>query len=88
MHQSGHSRLLEIENWLYGWMSVKSGGNVPVREANYIEAGILDSLNVIELIEGVEREYNFKFSSRDFQDRRFVTVSGLAEIIHGRLQQA
>lgn len=88
MHQSGHLQLLEIENWLYGWMSVKSGGSVPVRDANYIDAGILDSLNVIELIESVERQYDFKFSSRDFQDRRFVTVSGLAEIILERLQQA
>ena len=36
---------------------------------------------MILLIDFIEREYNLKFSSEDFQDSRFFTLEGLASLI-------
>jgi len=52
-----------------------------VEEKNYFEAGLIDSLGVIELIESIETEFNLKFTEENFQDRRFSTINGLAAII-------
>ncbi len=49
--------------------------------ANYFEAKLIDSLQLIELIEWAEARFKVKFSEDDFQDRQFSTVAGLAGII-------
>nr|WP_279381356.1 acyl carrier protein [Candidatus Thiosymbion oneisti] len=51
------------------------------RDDNYFEVGAIDSFSVIELIENVENRFSIRFTEQDFQDRRFVTLSGLAELI-------
>lgn len=39
------------------------------------------------MIEAVESHFRISFRQHDFQDRRFATIAGLAEIVDARLQQ-
>lgn len=72
--------------WLLNWF--KQNGSIPLNsneeqlQVNYFEAGLIDSLGVINLIVGIEEHFNIRFNERHFQDRRFATISGLSEIIH------
>ena len=73
-----------IEAWLYSWF-VERGSDPDLNE-NYFESGAIDSLGAIELIEAVEKHFKFSFRQHDFQDRRFSTIAGLAEIVDERVQ--
>ena len=68
-------------DWLKAWFSQESQLPENVEEKNYFEACLIDSFTVIELIEAVEKEFNIRFQESNFQDRRFATIQGLAEII-------
>jgi acyl carrier protein len=74
-----------IEAWLQDWFAGR-GARV-ASDANYFEAGAIDSFGVIELIEAVESHFKIAFRQHDFQDRRFASIAGLAEIVNERLQQ-
>jgi acyl carrier protein len=76
--------LREIEDWIAEFLANRSGIDVD-RTESYIDAGAIDSLCLIELVEEVEKKYGFRFEGREFQDRRFVTITGLAEIVYGKL---
>ena len=52
--------------------------------ADYFESEFIDSFGVIQLVEDTEQHFKLRFDERDFQDRRFSTVVGLAEIIRMR----
>jgi acyl carrier protein len=73
-------------NWLLNWF--KQNGSIPVNfmeeqlQINYFEAGLIDSLGVINLIVGIEEHFNIRFNEGHFQDRRFATIGGLSDIIH------
>ena len=77
------SPLSTTEAWLQGWFA-KRGAKLS-REQNFFEAEAIDSFGVIELIEAVETQFAMSFDQRDFQDRRFATIAGLAEIVNERL---
>jgi D-alanine--poly(phosphoribitol) ligase subunit 2 len=70
--------------WLLNWFK-KKGINSPdkndILSLNYFEAGWIDSLGIIELICDIEFHFSIRFNELHFQDRRFSTISGLAEII-------
>ena len=68
--------IIEIENWIFENFNVRVRSN-----QRYIDLGVIDSLDLIILIDFIEREYNMKFSSDDFQDSRFFTIEGLASLI-------
>ena len=68
--------IIEIKNWIFENFNVRVRSN-----QRYIDLGVIDSLDMIILIDFIEREYNMKFSSDDFQDSRFFTVQGLASLI-------
>ena len=68
--------IIKIENWIFENFNVRVRSN-----QRYIDLGVIDSLDMIILIDFIEREYNMKFSSDDFQDSRFFTVQGLASLI-------
>ncbi|MBB1485636.1 acyl carrier protein [Oceanospirillum sediminis] len=53
--------------------------------ANYFDQGLIDSFDIIMLIEDVEEEFGITLDEENFQDRRFSCISGLAEIINERL---
>ena len=68
--------------WLKGYFSKKNELPENVEEINYFEAGLIDSLDAIELIEAIEDKFDIRFNENDFQDRRFAFIKGLAEIIN------
>ena len=47
----------------------------------YINSGLIDSFEIINLIIFIESSYNIKFSSDDFKDSRFFTINGLSELV-------
>lgn len=71
--------------WLLNWFTQNS--SIPVNhtetqlQVNYFEAGLIDSLGVINLIVGIEEHFDIHFNERNFQDRRFSTIGGLSDII-------
>jgi acyl carrier protein len=74
-----------IEAWLQEWFAGR--GATVARDQNYFDANAIDSFGVIEMIEAIEDHFKVKFRQHDFQDRRFATIAGLAEIVDARLQQ-
>jgi acyl carrier protein len=71
--------------WLTAWFVDRGVPADDVRVSrNYFEAGWIDSFGVLELIAAIEEYARIAFTDRDFQDRRFVTLGGLAEIIAER----
>jgi acyl carrier protein len=77
------------EVWLVDWFRGRNETLVstPIEQivtADYFESQFVDSFGVIQLIEDVEQRFKLRFDERDFQDRRFSTVVGLAEIIRIR----
>lgn len=71
--------------WLLNWFQERgrARGSAPEEQVhvNYFEAGLIDSLGVIELINEVENHFGIRFSERQFQDRRFATIVGLSDLI-------
>ncbi len=47
----------------------------------YIDSGLIDSFDIINLVIFIESSYSIKFSSDDFQDSRFFTINGLSELV-------
>ena len=50
-------------------------------EADIFENGDIDSLGGFELITSLEKEFGITFTEEDFQDRRFKTINGIAQIV-------
>lgn len=73
------------EEWLVDWFEQR--GDIPANstegklEVDYFEAGLIDSLDVVDLIAAIENRFNIEFDERNFQDRRFPQIGGLAEVI-------
>lgn len=85
--QQGYLQLNQIEEWLTKTLLEWPGNRVEFigGQDNFIESGVIDSFGIIVLVEEIEKRYGFKFEDKDFQDRRFVTINGLSEIIHEKL---
>jgi D-alanine--poly(phosphoribitol) ligase subunit 2 len=71
------------KEWILDWFKRRKGikEEIDDEELNYFEAGWIDSLGIIELITEIEDCFKIRFSPKDFQDRRFSTIGGLAQII-------
>ncbi len=71
----------EYVTWLRGYFS--KAGPLPddIDDKNYFEARLIDSFGVVELIDAVEAAFGITFDSEHFEQRRFATIRGLAEII-------
>ncbi len=67
--------------WLLKWFQKHDNKLLLDLDENYFQKGIIDSMGIIELIMDIEKKFDFRFSQRDFQDRRFSSVNGLSEII-------
>jgi len=48
---------------------------------DYLYAGLLDSLGLIELVGELEARFAVRLDQDDFEDPRFKTVGGLIEIV-------
>lgn len=68
-------------DWLVKTFQEKSGKSDINTENNFFEQGLIDSFDIIMLIEEIEQKFNIRFTDEDFQNRNFATISGLADII-------
>lgn len=50
--------------------------------ADFFQAGVLDSLGLVELVVGIEDRFHCVFTPEQLEDPRFHTINGLAEMIH------
>ena len=72
-------------SWIIAWFEKR--GKIPgitsaeKAGSNYFNAGLIDSLGVIEMITAIETNFGIQFGDSHFQDRRFSTIGGLSEII-------
>ena len=48
---------------------------------DFIEAGLLDSLDVMELVEALEDEYEIEISGRDIVPENFINVQAISELL-------
>ncbi len=75
----------EVQSWLINFFSKRNDLSRYDRDkllnCNYFEEGLIDSLGIIKLIISMEQELTVKFGNDVFQDRRFVTILGLSEIV-------
>ena len=67
--------------WLARWFADKAPDRPLKPEENFFDAEVIDSFDVIELIEAIETTFAVRFAETDFQDRRFPTLAGLSAIV-------
>ena len=76
--------------WLLEWFEERGpveGETVTDKlRVDYFEAGLVDSMGVIDLITAVEDHFEIRLNERHFQDRRFATIGGLREIVAETLE--
>ncbi len=74
-----------IQEWLKHWFvsrgKVDPRASQAILEQDYFEVGLLTSMEVVEFVTEIEQQFGIQFSDRDLQDSRFVTISGLADLI-------
>lgn len=54
-------------------------------DCNYIEAGLIDSMQLVEMIVFFENEFKIKFTNKDLQSIEFRIIGGLINIINRHL---
>ena len=69
-------------NKLVAWFEAQSERSDINTEVNYFEAKLIDSFDVIMLMDYCEAEFGVSFSETQFEDRRFSSIAGLVEIIN------
>jgi D-alanine--poly(phosphoribitol) ligase subunit 2 len=73
--------MTDFTTWLFDWINKRAPNVVLGLTDNYFDLGAIDSLGVIELIEDMEQTFQVRFTQEDFQDRRFLYISGLVEML-------
>jgi acyl carrier protein len=70
-------------DWLVRWFQGRRPWTPPSELAgvNYFQAGLIDSLGVIELIADLEAQFGIRFEHEDYQRRDFATFGGLAALV-------
>jgi D-alanine--poly(phosphoribitol) ligase subunit 2 len=71
----------DARTWLAAWFAQRAPDVSLADDDNFFEAEAIDSFSVIELIEDAEQRFRIRFVELDFQDLRFGSIRGLAEII-------
>ncbi|MGA7906838.1 MAG: acyl carrier protein [Candidatus Sulfotelmatobacter sp.] len=81
----------QAQKWLAEWFAgrgkIGGGTRDGVADTDYFGAGWLSSMEVVEFVTEIEGHFGIQFSDRDLQDARFVTISGLSELILERSTQ-
>ena len=78
----------EIIKWLHSWFKTNTNRDKTTElgeTVNFFEGVDLDSMEVLQLIEDVEKEFSIYFNQEEFQDPRFSYISGLADLINTKL---
>lgn len=53
---------------------------------NYLDKGLIDSLQVVEMIDNLEKQFKIHFSPDDLQSEKFRTIGGLIEMVRGMIR--
>tara|TARA_S200000501_G_C20866036_1_gene761974 strand:- start:2176 stop:2412 length:237 start_codon:yes stop_codon:yes gene_type:complete len=53
---------------------------------NYFQEGILDSFQLMLLISTLEKNYDIKFSNKEFEDKNFLTIYGISNIVAKKIK--
>jgi len=80
---------MKVQQWVIDWFvargkirkSVLENGLEALRQTDYFEAGWLTSMEVVEFVAEIEQKFDIQFSDSDLQDSRFLTISGITELI-------
>jgi acyl carrier protein len=81
----------DVSNWIVDWFSSRAKLHCGAREAlgiDYLQSGLLTSLEIVELVSEIENRFGMQFSETDMQDPRFSTIGGIAELVTMALGQA
>jgi len=54
---------------------------------HYLDAGIIDSLGIINMVTSFEEDFSITFSAEDMQSYEFQTVGGLIALIERKLHK-
>jgi len=75
----------EVIEWLKNWLNNHGGHVVEDNDSglkkSFLDLGWVDSFGLIEMISEIEKSFDIHFEQKMFLDERFVTISGLADII-------
>jgi len=71
-----------IQNVLKKWFIDKK--KIIDLEEDFFKKNVLDSLEVITLVEFLEIKFNIKFNHQEFQKKDFKSISGIAKIIFNK----
>lgn len=77
------SKLSKVINELVEFINLHyPTGSIDVTpETNLIASGVIDSMQVIELVVYLEKKYNIEFTEDDLLDIGLVSAAGLARLI-------
>lgn len=81
----------QVSQWLVEWFSGRAKGALSrtgLEGVNYFEAGLLTSAEVVEFVTEIEDKFGIQFSESDLSDERFVSISGLSQLIEQHLRPA
>lgn len=78
---------MKIKEFVLSYFVTKTNKNREdiLCDTSYFDENYIDSFGVFELISTLEDEYNFEFNDDDFQNREFVTISGISQIIEKKV---
>ena len=71
----------EVKNWLVAHFAESQKLEDASCTTDIFDAGWVDSLGIIMLVEEMESKFGFKFAQEQLTDRRFRTINGIAELV-------
>ena len=75
-----------ISEWIVQWFLENANADEKTlrksMEENYFDKGFIDSFTFISLIAQIEEAFAIEFDNDQFIDRKFATVTGLADIVN------
>jgi len=76
----------DVKEWIMDFFEQRKNGIPGASEqeklmVDYFSAGLLDSLDVVNLVVSIEQRFAITLGPDQMQDCRFCTIGGLADII-------
>jgi len=74
-------------DWLSSWFASRNPDIAKLKSnVNYLNAELIDSYDLVELIESIERTFQITFNQDDFESDRFYTIEGLSALIDKKIK--